>query len=192
MCSPIRLTRPGARAHDLGLAAEAAGQLVPDAVGQLTGVTGLDERHGATLGTGPARHPDPTATGGDGRIGRVDDAPSPEAVELAHQLLDLARAGHTARLTAYVEAGVPADLTDAAGNTLLMLAAYHGHAATVRALAGLGADVDRLNDRGQSPLAGAVFKGEDDVVAALLELGADPDAGSPTARATAEMFGRSL
>ena len=122
----------------------------------------------------------------------MDDAPSPEAVELAHQMLDLAREGHSERLTAYVGAGVPADLTDAAGNTLLMLAAYHGHAATVRALAGLGADVDRLNDRGQSPLAGAVFKGEDDVVAALLELGADPDAGAPTARATAEMFGRSL
>ena len=83
----------------------------------------------------------------------MDDAPSPEAVELAHQLLDLARHGHTERLTAYVGAGVPADLTDAAGNTLLMLAAYHGHAATVQALAALGADVDRLNDRGQSPLA---------------------------------------
>ena len=105
-------------------------------------------------------------------------------------MLDLAREGRTQRLTAYVDAGVPVDLTDAAGNTLLMLSAYHGHADLVAALAERGAEVDRLNDRGQSPLAGAVFKGEDDVVRALLAAGADPDAGHPTARATAEMFGR--
>jgi ankyrin repeat protein len=73
-----------------------------------------------------------------------------------------------------------------------MLAAYHGHADVVDGLARHGADVNRLNDRGQSPLAGAVFKGEDEVVRVLLRHGADPDAGSPTARATAEMFGRSL
>ncbi len=125
-------------------------------------------------------------------IGRVSETPSPDLVELAHQVLDLARAGHVERLSAYVDAGVPRDLTDPSGNTLLMLAAYHGHAATVRALAERGADVDRLNDRGQSPLAGAVFKGEDEVVSTLLELGADPDAGAPTARETARMFGRSL
>jgi len=117
---------------------------------------------------------------------------SEEHVELAHQLLDLARMGHVQRLLAYVEAGVPVDLTDPAGNTLLMLAAYHGHADVVDGLARQGADVNRLNDRGQSPLAGAVFKGEDEVVRVLLGHGADPDAGSPTARATAEMFGRSL
>ena len=114
----------------------------------------------------------------------------PDLVALAHQMLDLAREGGTQRLSAYVDAGVPVDLTDAAGNTLLMLAAYHGHAELVTALAARGASVDRLNDRGQSPLAGAVFKGEDDVVRALLDAGADPDAGQPTARVTAEMFGR--
>ncbi len=113
-------------------------------------------------------------------------------VDLAHQMLDLAREGHVARLSAYVDAGVPVDLTDAAGNTLLMLAAYHGHAPLVAALAERGADVDRLNDRGQSPLAGAVFKGEDEVVATLQAAGADLDAGQPTARATAQMFGRDL
>ncbi|MBB6625868.1 ankyrin repeat domain-containing protein [Nocardioides sp. KIGAM211] len=121
-----------------------------------------------------------------------DAGPSPELVELAHQMFDLAREGAGERLLAYVDAGVPADLTDASGNTLLMLAAYHGHAAVVAGLAERGAEVDRTNDRGQTPLAGAVFKGEDDVVAALLALGADPDAGQPTARATAEMFGRTL
>lgn len=116
--------------------------------------------------------------------------PDERLVELAHQMFDLARAGETERLGAYVEAGVPVDLRDASGNTLLMLAAYHGHAATVAMLARKGADVNRVNDRGQSPLAGAVFKGEHEVVSALLSTGADPDAGTPTARETALMFGQ--
>ena len=53
-----------------------------------------------------------------------------------------------------------------------------------------GADANTANDRGQTPLAGAAFKGYPDVARALLEAGADPDAGSPTARAAAEMFAR--
>lgn len=115
---------------------------------------------------------------------------SDEAVALAHRLLVLARAGGTDELVAYVDAGVPVDLTDARGNTLLMLAAYHGHSETVRALAERGADVDRANDRGQTPLAGAVFKGEMDVVQALVTAGADATAGSPSALETARFFER--
>lgn len=118
------------------------------------------------------------------------DAPDERLVELAHQMFDLARAGETEQLRAYVEAGVPLELTAASGNTLLMLAAYHGHPRTVAMLAELGADVNAVNDRGQSPLAGAVFKGEHEVVSALLRAGADPDAGTPTARETAQMFGQ--
>ena len=115
-----------------------------------------------------------------------------DPAELANWLFDRARQGETERLAAYIDAGAPANLTDAEGNTLLMLAAYHGHAATVRELLARGADPDALNDRGQSPLAGAVFKQETDVIAALLEAGADVDAGTPSARATAQMFGVSL
>ena len=120
----------------------------------------------------------------------VDSPPDPQLVAIAHACFDFARAGDTARLRAYVEQGVPANLTDATGNTLLMLAAYHGHAETVSALVAVGADPDRTNDRGQSPLAGAIFKGEGDVVRALLAAGADPDVGTPSARATAQMFDR--
>ena len=120
----------------------------------------------------------------------MSEVPDPRLVELAHEMFDLARHGEGERLAAYVDAGVPVDMTDASGNTLLMLAAYHGHAATVALLAARGADPDRVNDRGQSPLAGAVFKDEQDVVRTLLEAGADPDAGTPSARATAAMFGR--
>lgn len=118
----------------------------------------------------------------------VPDGTDP--VELAHWLFDRARAGEAERLSAYVDAGVPVDLTDSAGNTLLMLAAYHGHAAVVSALADRGADVDAGNDRGQTPLAGAVFKGYADVTEALVAAGADPDRGSPTAREAAAFFER--
>ncbi|MBM7090042.1 ankyrin repeat domain-containing protein [Streptomyces sp. NPDC012461] len=104
--------------------------------------------------------------------------------------MDLARAGETEELSGFVEHGLPVDVTDAAGNTLLMLAAYHGHAGTVRALLRLGADPDLRNDRDQSPVAGALFKGADEVVQVLLEAGADLDAGTPSARAAAAMFGR--
>jgi ankyrin repeat protein len=104
--------------------------------------------------------------------------------------MDLARAGASAELAEFLDHGFPVDAQDADGNTLLMLAAYHERADTVSALVARGADVDALNHRGQSPLAGAVFKQADAVVAALLEAGADPDVGSPSARATAQMFGR--
>ena len=120
----------------------------------------------------------------------VDSPPDWRLVTIAHACFDFARAGDTTRLRAHIEHGVPANLTDATGNTLLMLAAYHGDAETVRALVALGADPDRTNDRGQSPLAGAIFRGEDDVVAALLAARADPDVGTPSARATAQMLDR--
>lgn len=108
-------------------------------------------------------------------------------VELA---MDLARAGQTEELTEFFDHGLPVDVRDDDGNTLLMLAAYHGHAGTVTALVGRGADVNLRNNNDQAPVAGALFKGEDAVVAALVEAGADLDAGTPSARATAEMFGR--
>lgn len=119
-----------------------------------------------------------------------DDQAEARLEQIATRAYDLARTGETEALAAYVGAGLPANLTNQDGDTLLMLAAYHGHAQTVEMLIGAGADPDRLNDRGQSPLAGAIFKGEDAVVRVLLGAGVDPDRGTPTARAAAEMFDR--
>lgn len=110
-------------------------------------------------------------------------------VELATRLFNLARAGDATALSAYVDAGVPADLTNENGDSLLMLAAYYGHADAVAALLQRGADPDRTNDRGQAPVAGAVFKSEPQVVRVLLRGGADPEHGQPSAVATARMFG---
>ncbi|WP_116246953.1 ankyrin repeat domain-containing protein [Nocardiopsis sp. FIRDI 009] len=114
--------------------------------------------------------------------------PDPEIVALASRVFDHARRGDTRELTTFLDAGIPVNLTNDKGDTLLMLAAYHGHTDTVTLLLDRGADPDRLNDRGQSPLAGAVFRGETDVVRLLAARGADPDTGTPTARQTARMF----
>ncbi|UGT60979.1 ankyrin repeat domain-containing protein [Nocardia asteroides] len=120
----------------------------------------------------------------------MSETPDPEVVELAGRIFDLARTGAAARLAGYLDAGVPVDLSNDRGDTLVMLAAYHGHVDAVRVLLERGADPDLANDRGQTPLAGAVFKGETEVVRALVARGADPDAGSPSARAAATMFGQ--
>jgi ankyrin repeat protein len=117
-------------------------------------------------------------------------APDADVIELAGQLFDAARAGDAELLRRYVGAGVPANLTNSAGDSLLMLAAYNGHAAVVDYLVGQGADVNALNDRGQSPLAGAVFNGYAEVVRSLVAAGADAQAGQPSALQAAEYFGR--
>ena len=80
------------------------------------------------------------------------------------------------------------NLTNDKGDTLLILAAYHGHEETVAALLDRGADHSRANDRGQTALAAAVFRQSTDIVRRLLAAGADPDAGGPSARATAIFF----
>jgi ankyrin repeat protein len=116
--------------------------------------------------------------------------PDEETLALAHKLFDAAREGNAELLGSYLAAGVPATLTNDAGDTLLMLAAYHGHAGTVRLILQHGGDPNTANDRGQTPLAGAVFKGYPEVVQALVEAGADADAGTPSARAAAQMFAR--
>lgn len=105
--------------------------------------------------------------------------------------MDLAREGRTEELLEFLDHGLPVDTRDEQGNTLVMLAAYHGQEAAVRALVDRGADVDLRNDRDQTPVAGALFKGEEGIVAVLVAAGADLDAGTPSARAAAEMFGRS-
>ena len=132
---------------------------------------------------------DPTHRPEDAADHEQEPEPSPEVLQLAAKVFDLARQGGTGTLAAYVDAGVPANLTNDKGDTLVMLAAYHGHPQTVVALLERGADPDRPNDRGQTPLAGAVFKGERPVIEALLNGGADPTAGTPSAVETARMFG---
>jgi ankyrin repeat protein len=114
----------------------------------------------------------------------LDDA----ALAFAHRMFDLARAGDADELAAYVAEGLPPNLTNDKGDTLLILAAYHNHPGTVAALVAAGADHSRVNDRGQTALAAAVFRQNAETVTTLLAAGANPHGGNPSAIATAEFF----
>lgn len=111
-----------------------------------------------------------------------------ETLAFAAQLFDLARGGDAELLAANVDAGLPVNLTNDKGDTLLLLAAYHRHADAVRVLLERGADVGRVNDRGQTALAAAVFRSDGELVRALLDAGASPHDGGPSALETARFF----
>ena len=64
----------------------------------------------------------------------------PEALSLATRLFDFARQGKTAELQQYVSTGIPVNLTNHKGDTLLMLSAYYGNLDTVNMLLERGAD----------------------------------------------------
>lgn len=113
--------------------------------------------------------------------------------ELVTKLFQLARDPEGAEeLAQYVDAGVEVNLTNEEGNSLLMLAAYNGNEPGVRVLLERGADVNQCNDRNLSPVAGVIFKKEHEIARLLIKAGADLDAGSPSARETAMMFGINL
>ncbi|RMR05207.1 Ankyrin [Pseudomonas syringae pv. helianthi] len=116
-----------------------------------------------------------------------------EAAEFAEQVFDVARQGNAVMLERLLEKGLPADLRNHKGDTLLMLASYHCHADAVRVLLSFRADPEIRNDNGQSPIAGAAFKGDLAVVRLLVEAGANVDGASAdgrTALMMAAMFNR--
>lgn len=106
---------------------------------------------------------------------------SPEVIAFATRMYNAARAGDLPIFEQALPAGLPANMTNDKGDTLLMLSTYHGHLSLSSLLLRHGADPNRMNDRGQSPLAGAVFKDETAIVDLLLEAGADVDLGRPSA-----------
>jgi ankyrin repeat protein len=123
----------------------------------------------------------------------VTEAEEKRYAELQALALDHARTGETECLAAMLRHGLPVNLADAKGNSLLMLASYNGNLETARLLLEHGAGVDRRNDRGQTPLGGVAFKGCEEIVALLLQFGADIDAdngGGMTPIMFASMFGR--
>lgn len=78
-------------------------------------------------------------------------------------------------------AGGDVNARDAAGLTLLMLAAHAGNLAMVQALISLGADVNLVEERGWSALSKSVYnaelkKGFADVAQALIAAGANLEA----------------
>jgi uncharacterized protein len=113
---------------------------------------------------------------------------SPDELAFLQSTFDLARAGDVQTLVGYLDAGVPVNLTNCAGDTLLVLAAYHVHSDLVRELLARGADHARVNDRGQTALASAVFRRHRGIVTDLLDAGADPHRGDRSAVVIATFF----
>lgn len=116
-----------------------------------------------------------------------------ETIAFARRVFGFARGGLAWELDELLAMGLPPNLRNEKGDSLLMLASYHGHADAVRALLDRGADPDLANDRGQTPLAGAAFKGDLAVVRLLLDRGAAADGrsdGGRTPLMMAAMFNR--
>ena len=115
-------------------------------------------------------------------------APKPalddDTLAFAVRVFGYARGGYTRELAELLGMGLPPNLRNEKGDSLLMLASYHGHAETVRVLLDHGGDPELANDRGQTPLAAAAFKGDADVVRLLLERGAEIDARDQDSGAT--------
>jgi uncharacterized protein len=123
----------------------------------------------------------------------ADNGPSDDMIAFASEVFDVARRGDAAMLDALLTKGVPPNLRNDKGDSLVMLASYHGHADAVRVLLEHKADPNLRNDNGQTPIAGAAFKGFADVVTTLLDHGADVEGASPdgrTALMIAAMFNR--
>jgi uncharacterized protein len=113
---------------------------------------------------------------------------TPAELDFLHEALDLARTGQTSALAEVLDRGVPVNLSNASGDSLLILAAYHCHASTVDLLLARGADTDRINDRGQTALAAATFRRNRPIVTSLLAANADPAAGERSALQIAQFF----
>lgn len=118
----------------------------------------------------------------------MTEALTEDELRFLQDTFDLAREGRDTALAERLDVGVPANLTNSAGDTLLILAAYHAHPATVRVLLERGADHARVNDKGQTALGAAVFRQAREVVEALLDAGADPDLGRQSGLAVAQVF----
>lgn len=113
--------------------------------------------------------------------------------ELQMMALDMARAGETIELQKMLEAGMPVNLADEKGNSLLMLASYNENPETTAMLIRLGAEIDERNDRGQTPLGGMAFKGNVEIARMLIDAGADLQANNGSGMTPlhyAKMFGR--
>lgn len=111
-----------------------------------------------------------------------------EQLDELRAMFELARAGDMV-LAHYVDLGLPVNLTNHAGDSLLILATYHRHHELAAALVQRGADLERVNERGQTALGCAVFRQDEQLVRLLLEAGADPDTGGQSARQIADFFG---
>ncbi|MDR7038875.1 MULTISPECIES: ankyrin repeat domain-containing protein [Methylobacterium] len=116
-----------------------------------------------------------------------------DTIAFAGRVFQMSRMGHAEDLASLFGQGLPANLRNDKGDSLLMLAAYNGQEEATRVILEAGGDPELANDRGQTPLAGAAFKGEIGIARLLLAHGAAVDGsgeGGRTALMVAAMFNR--
>lgn len=111
-----------------------------------------------------------------------------QELEFLNSIFDLARNNKPIALQSLLDQGIPVNLTNSHGDTLLILAAYHEHEEIVRVLLKAGADLDRLNDRGQTALVCAVFRDNLTISQLLLDAGANASLGTQTPADVARFF----
>lgn len=119
--------------------------------------------------------------------------PDAETLEFLQSVFELVRSGDAEQLGTLLGQGLPANLLNQKGDSLLMLATYNGHLEATRVLLAHGADPELINDRGQTPLMAAAFKGDMQVAELLLKRGAHTETAGPagkTALTLAAMFNR--
>ncbi|QXI44697.1 ankyrin repeat domain-containing protein [Pseudomonas wayambapalatensis] len=117
-----------------------------------------------------------------------------ESAAFAEEVFERARRGDATMLERLLDGGLPANLRNHKGDTLLMLASYHGHHEAVKVLLAHGADPLIANDNDQLPIAGAAFKGDLAMIRLFIEHGVPVDAAAGdgrTALMLAAMFNRS-
>lgn len=115
---------------------------------------------------------------------------SPEArLEFIDGVFDLVRNGRAEPLQEMLDSGVPVDVRNAKGDSLLIIAAYSQQNSIVTDLIDRGADKDVVNAMGQTAISCAVFRNDAAILHALLLSGANPDAGARTGLEIAEQFG---
>ncbi|AMM26902.1 ankyrin repeat domain-containing protein [Variovorax sp. PAMC 28711] len=119
--------------------------------------------------------------------------PDQEFIEFAQEVFRLARTGEAQTLAGLLQKGLPPNMSNHKGDTLLMLAAYHGHAEATKVLLEAGAEPDRYNDMAQTPLGASAYKGSLQIVELLLSHGAQMNFAPPGGKTPlmfAAMFNR--
>ncbi len=111
------------------------------------------------------------------------------SAEVIDGTFELAREGRVGPMGEMIDAGVPVDVRNARGDTMLIVAAYAKEAHAVAELIRRGASLDEENRMGQTAISCAVFRNDAQILSLLLDAGANPDAGFRTGLQIAQQFG---